>query len=139
MSRVVCKKDRCIGCLTCVISCMDHHYAAEEIRAVPMRLYRKETLPSGLTQYFTDSCRHCGDAPCVRACPTGAIVKRETGLVTVERTRCIGCRSCADACLFGVPRYDVDGKMVKCDGCGGKKSPACVEACPRGALRTEEK
>ena len=133
MSRVICDKSRCIGCLTCVISCLDHHYGAEETDAIPPRGYARETLPSGLMQYFTESCRHCGDAPCAQACPVGAIVKRENGLVAVDQEACIGCRACARACPFGVPRFNKAGKMVKCDGCGGKK-PACVHSCPRHAL-----
>lgn len=133
MSRVVCDNSRCVGCLACVVTCMDHHYAGEEADAVPMRLYSKKKLPSGLMQYFTVSCYHCNNAPCVKACPVGAITKREDGLVMVDQEVCVGCRRCGSACPFHIPRYNARGKMVKCDRCGGE-TPACVKVCPRGAL-----
>lgn len=133
MSRVICDESRCVGCMTCVISCMDKHYAAGEVDAVPHRGYKKVRLPSGLMQNFTDSCRHCGGAPCARACPVGAISKNEAGIVLADREKCVGCRSCERACPFGVPRYNA-GKMVKCDLCSGDE-PACVASCPREALK----
>ena len=134
MNGVICDRSRCTGCLTCVVSCLDHHYEAWEEDAVPMRLHRKEVLPSGLAQNFTDSCRHCGGAPCAAACPVQAIRVGEDGLVTVNQAVCIGCRKCAKACPFQIPRYNRAGKLVKCDRCAGKGMPACVRNCPRGAL-----
>ena len=56
----------------------------------------------------------------------------------------IGCHSCAMACPFGAPKFDPQGKIVKCDGCADRVRrgypPACVRVCPTGALtlRTEE-
>jgi NAD-dependent dihydropyrimidine dehydrogenase PreA subunit len=49
---------------------------------------------------------------------TGAITKKDrTGAVVVNKELCIGCHSCALACPFGVPRYDLDEKMRKCHLC----------------------
>ena len=48
------------------------------------------------------------------------------------------------ACPFGAPKFDPQGKIVKCDGCADRVRrgylPACVRVCPTGALtlRTEE-
>ena len=48
------------------------------------------------------------------------------------------------ACPFGVPSFNREGKMEKCDGCSVRLAhgmePACVRVCPTGALRvyTEE-
>jgi Fe-S-cluster-containing dehydrogenase component len=85
------------------------------------------------------TCRHCADAPCVLVCPTRALGRDPaTGAVEVPSERCIGCRSCAPACPFGVPRYAADGTMVKCDQCVARVAegllPACVRVCPTGAL-----
>jgi Fe-S-cluster-containing dehydrogenase component len=46
------------------------------------------------------------------------------------------------ACPYGIPSFGSDGKMIKCDGCyvrlhRGMK-PACVKACPVGALKLVE-
>lgn len=133
MSRIVCDDSACIGCLCCVISCIDHHYKETEIKAVPLRRYKKVMLASGLSQYITESCRHCVRAPCAAACREKAVYKDEFGFVQVNTELCNGCRSCEVACPFGIPSFNEAGHMVKCDGCCGNV-PACVLACPRGAL-----
>jgi formate dehydrogenase iron-sulfur subunit len=84
-------------------------------------------------------CRHCENAPCASVCPTQAIVKRPTGTVVIRENLCIGCQSCRDACPFDVPQYSkARNKTYKCTGCfdrveAGLK-PACVAACPTGAM-----
>ena len=76
----------------------------------------------------------------MRACPTGAMQKREKdGIVFVDHSRCIGCKSCIAACPWGTPQWDpVTRKVVKCDYCmervdAGLK-PACVTKCVTGCL-----
>jgi len=94
----------------------------------------------GSCEYLSISCRHCADAPCVAGCPTGCLQKDlATGMTVYDRSKCIGCHSCAMACPFGIPRFDLlDGKLVKCDGCFVRlesgMAPACVRACAFGAL-----
>ena len=85
------------------------------------------------------ACMHCPDAPCVAACPSACIAKDpETNLTIFDNTNCIGCHSCAMACPFGIPSFNEEGKMQKCDGCAVRiqngLEPACVRACPAGAL-----
>ncbi|WP_080797482.1 4Fe-4S dicluster domain-containing protein [Arabiibacter massiliensis] len=87
------------------------------------------------------SCQHCGDAPCSQICPPNAITKNEeTGLVVIDESKCIGCKYCATACPFDVPRYRADnGRMNKCTGCPDRVeqglAPACVTTCQPGALK----
>ena len=74
------------------------------------------------------------------ACPSACIAKDpETNLTIFDNTNCIGCHSCAMACPFGIPSFNEEGKMQKCDGCAVRiqngLEPACVRACPVGALR----
>ena len=76
------------------------------------------------------------------ACPTGAITRdKKTQAVITNRELCIGCHSCALACPFGVPRYDLENKMQKCNLCTERVEvglqPACVKVCPFEALRFE--
>jgi formate dehydrogenase iron-sulfur subunit len=102
------------------------------------------------------SCMHCFNPGCAAVCPTGALsVDEATGFVRVEEDRCIGCRYCATACPFDVPRYyGPASKINKCTACldrvsNGKAAsinsgtgktatqfnvPACVHTCPPGAL-----
>lgn len=132
--RVECDYSLCMGCLACVVSCLDHHYAADEDGAVSGRKYGKVVLPSGTTMYHTESCRHCEDAPCLENCTVQAISRTEKGWVVVDREACIGCRVCQTVCPYDIPQFNAEGKMVKCDGCCDRPHPACISACPMGAL-----
>ncbi len=134
--RIVTDGNKCIGCLACVVTCVDHHYDVDTAFPVALRHHYRVTKPSGLTQYVTDSCHHCENALCMDACPKKAIFRDEHGWVRVDESCCVGCMACAAACPFDIPLLRGDGKMVKCDGCGGEIH--CVKICPCGALTVAE-
>jgi anaerobic dimethyl sulfoxide reductase subunit B len=135
--------DRCSGCFACAVACMDQNDL--EVREEPTawrQVFAVESgaYPEARIRYVSIACMHCEDAPCLLACPTGAIRRDdETRAIGVEPGLCIGCHSCSIACPFGVPRYDLDGTMRKCDLCGERLKaglePACVRVCPTRALR----
>ena len=80
-------------------------------------------------------CRHCEDAPCLRACIAGAISVNEKGAVITDNNKCIGCLTCIMVCPYGAIGYDKQlCKTFKCDRCPDKELPACVSACPVNAL-----
>jgi formate dehydrogenase iron-sulfur subunit len=87
-------------------------------------------------------CMHCLDPACVSVCPVAALEKSPRGSVLWRNDRCIGCRYCILACPFGVPTYEWDNALMprvnKCDLCDDRQEagllPACVAACPTGAL-----
>jgi Fe-S-cluster-containing dehydrogenase component len=135
----------CVGCGACVVACMDQNdIYPERDQPAFRRIYRIEEgeYPDATIQYIPAACMHCEDSPCAVGCPTGAITKDEkTGAVMVNKELCIGCHTCALACPFGVPRYDLEGKMQKCNLCiervEADLEPACVRVCPTGALNFE--
>ena len=83
-------------------------------------------------------CLQCADAPCIAACPTGALARDErTGAIAVDAdsdspTACIGCMRCRKACPWDVPQRHPERKVaIKCDLCAGRAGgPVCVEMCP---------
>lgn len=132
---------RCTGCMACVVACQDQKHELEE-ESVSLRSvaeFEKGPFPARVA-CLSIACMHCGDAPCLMACPTGALARHyKNGIVYVNPDLCIGCRSCALACPFGAPRFTSEGKMVKCDLCHVRVEngldPACVHTCTTGALQ----
>lgn len=132
--------ERCVGCGACVLACRIENQLPDAIswrRILPFNIRRN---PRGPTYHLTLACHHCQDPPCARGCPSGALEKRTDGVVLLHEDRCLGCRYCEMACPFGAPCYDAArAVMSKCHLCAPRqergREPACVEACPTGALR----
>ena len=127
---------RCSGCMACIVACQDQNDFVSDSLAY-RHVARHEADAQVL--FLSLSCLHCGDAPCVMVCPTGAIFKRDQGgMVDINRDLCVGCHSCELACPFGAPKFAEDGKMAKCDFCSARMEhglkPACVRVCPTRAL-----
>ncbi len=97
-------------------------------------------VPRGIFTYSLSlSCMHCARPACIEVCPQQAIAKRPDGIVLIDSGKCAGCRSCEQACPYGVPQFDAaKGVMTKCDFCqdllAQGRNPACVDACPMRAL-----
>jgi Fe-S-cluster-containing dehydrogenase component/DMSO reductase anchor subunit len=87
------------------------------------------------------ACNHCKFPACVSACPAAALAKDpQTGAVTVNPDRCLGCKYCTWACPFDAPQYNTSSRIIeKCDFCIERlkknEAPACVCSCPTNALR----
>lgn len=87
-------------------------------------------------------CMHCADpvAPCAQVCPVMAILITPEGVVQqAEPSRCIGCMNCVYACPFGVPKFDVEARLMKkCNLCFDRTAqglqPWCTQVCPTQAI-----
>lgn len=131
---------RCIACYTCELACKQW----KRIPAGTFKLRRvfettSGTFPSVIRTFHSVGCQHCPDAPCVAACPPGAITRGADGVVLVDADKCDGCRECLAACPFDAPDFDAGGAMQLCDLCLDRlaegKDPLCSDVCPTGALR----
>jgi formate dehydrogenase iron-sulfur subunit len=90
-------------------------------------------------EFSSDVCKHCENAGCLEACPTGSIVRTEFGGVYVQPDICNGCGYCVVACPFGViDKNPDDGRAFKCTFCYDRQKvglePACAKACPTGSI-----
>ncbi len=88
---------------------------------------------------MSDVCKHCVNAGCLEACPTGAIIRSEFGTVVIQQDICNGCGYCLPACPYGVPDLDpVDHKAHKCTLCYDRlkdnMEPACAKSCPTDSI-----
>jgi anaerobic carbon-monoxide dehydrogenase iron sulfur subunit len=123
--------DKCTGCRNCELACSFGHEGVFRPAATRVHAYSWER--EGISVPMM--CQQCGDASCVKVCPTGAMHQssKTPGLVEWNASVCIRCRMCTVACPFGNAVYDAStGTILKCDICDGK--PECVVFCPNGAL-----
>lgn len=140
MKRIYVNEQVCIGCRLCEVHCQAAHSPFRDL----VKAFNKRNPPplaAVLVEErkpvcFPVHCRHCADPLCTYACLTGALRKDpDSGVVTVDIEKCIGCWTCVLACPFGALRQDAErGKIVKCDLCAGKNAPVCVTNCPNEAL-----
>ncbi|HID60831.1 MAG TPA: 4Fe-4S dicluster domain-containing protein [Hadesarchaea archaeon] len=134
------KEDVCVGCRLCEVYCLVQHSKSKKILKAYKGEYPRST-PRILVEEkghisFAIQCRHCDDAPCLAACPTGAMYRDpETEAILCDENKCIGCWMCIMVCPFGAISRGTECKVVsKCDLCLGEDIPACVKNCPNEAL-----
>jgi formate dehydrogenase iron-sulfur subunit len=90
--------------------------------------------------FMSDVCKHCTNAGCMDACPTGALIRTEFETVVLQADVCNGCGYCVPSCPFGVVDRDHgDGRAAKCTLCYDRLQdglePACAKACPTDSIQ----
>lgn len=156
---------KCIGCHTCSVACKsnnnlpnDKWYNRVETDGYEGMDTVGGSYPDDLHMSFIPiACQHCDNPACESVCPSGAISKRDDGIIVQDYEVCIGCQLCQEACPYKVrfhnndqPEYVVDFplgdwdapehialKAEKCTFCVNRIDrddvPACMEFCPGNA------
>jgi len=144
---------RCVGCRACEAACAEANDLPAPAEGDLVLLKRRDTSTTSFTvvnksdvpadgeRFAKKQCMHCLAPACASACPVRALNKLPTGPVTYDPSKCMGCRYCMVACPFDVPKYEYEAlapRVRKCTFCAPRQAkglpPACVEACPSGAL-----
>ena len=134
---------KCIGCKCCVVACNEQNGNPAEINWRRVGEIEGGWYPNTHRSYLSMGCNHCMEPTCLEGCPVDAYSKHPvTGVVLHSAETCIGCQYCTWNCSYGVPQYNPErGVVGKCDMChdrlGEGRAPACVSACPEGAIRIE--
>lgn len=134
---------RCIGCRCCEVACNEQNNNPPDIHWRRVGEIEGGSYPLTQRFYLSIGCNHCLEPSCMTGCPVDAYTKDpETGIVRHSAEACIGCQYCTWNCPYGVPQYNPErGVVGKCDMCYGRLSegrePACVHACPEGAIQIE--
>ncbi|HEY7663808.1 MAG TPA: 4Fe-4S dicluster domain-containing protein [Xanthobacteraceae bacterium] len=161
----------CIGCKACEVACKEwNSLPADHLTLTGMSYDNTGALSSNTWRHvafiekvrsdgadgamvlppfqshwkmMSDVCKHCDNAPCQEACPTGALFRTEFDTVVVQQDICNGCGYCVPACPFGViDLNELDGKAHKCTLCYDRlKSglePACAKSCPTDSIQFGE-
>lgn len=115
----------CSGCMICANVCSMYYFKVISPARSRVRVVRVEPALD-----FPLFCRNCEDAPCIDACPEGALRRTSKGVVIVNNAKCRGTGACVNACPYDAIHINPDtGKAIKCIQCG-----QCVDRCPADAL-----
>lgn len=133
--------DRCSGCDTCVVACkLENNIDLGTYWNRVVAVGPSGTHPDIEMYWLPVQCQQCENPACVHVCPTGASYRDEkTGIVLIDKAKCIGCQYCILACPYGVRSFNQREKVVeKCTLCShrtadGEGVPVCVSACCCGA------
>ncbi|MEE9368019.1 MAG: DmsC/YnfH family molybdoenzyme membrane anchor subunit [Pontiella sp.] len=134
--------DLCIGCHSCEVACAEQNALPAHTQWRRVGEVQSGTFPDTESFFLSSGCNHCLDAPCAKGCPVDAYEINDNGIVIHKDDVCIGCGYCTWNCPYGVPTMQEDRRIVtKCDMCHNRleqgKDPACVQACPAGAITIE--
>ncbi len=147
---------KCIGCYGCQIFCKAENATPPGILWSRVLFYESGRYPNVKKVRLPLLCMHCKEPACVDVCPTGASAKRQDGVVIIDSSKCLGCKSCIMACPYGARNYYGEekeyfpgqnltpyesfgyqrhhtGVVEKCDFCSSRLlkglEPACVASC----------
>jgi len=174
----------CIGCKACEVACKQWNQLPADGYTFSGNSYDNTRTLAGTTWrhvafverpaaidaspadtrwlMMSDVCKHCTNAGCLEACPTGAIIRNEFDNVFIQPDVCNGCGYCVPSCPFGVvdlipvnhyPQnvFVADGRSTdnalqesggvagKCTLCYDRQkvgfTPACAKACPTESIQ----
>jgi len=134
--------NKCTGCHACAIACSIENEVSPGFSWRNVNTFNQFRYPGIPYFHLSLACNHCIDAPCLKYCPALAIKKdSDTGIVSIDEKKCIGCKYCTWVCPYDSPRYNNKKRISeKCTFCDHRLpeqlEPACVSICPTDALKT---
>jgi Fe-S-cluster-containing dehydrogenase component len=142
----------CTNCNLCTLATMDEYVGNDWPGvAAPMprhghqwiNILQKERgqMPMIDIAYVPTMCNQCDNAPCMKADKTGAIGKRDDGIVIIDPVKAKGHKELVDACPYGhiwwneelqLPQaWPFDAHLLD----QGWQQTRGHQACPTGAMR----
>ena len=132
-------QNRCIGCHACTVACKEEHNIPVGVNRTWVKYIEKGRYPNTRRHFAVLRCNHCDNAPCIEICPTVALFRRSDGIVDFDNERCIGCKSCMQACPYDALYIDpARNTAAKCNFDASRVEmgykPACEVVCPTQAI-----
>lgn len=134
---------KCIGCKCCEVACHEQNNNPATVKWREVGEIEGGEFPNTSRLYVSMACNHCLEPSCLQGCPVDAYYKDPvTGAVRMKDDACIGCGYCTWNCPYEAPQFNEERNLVtKCDFCHNRliegDLPACVAACPSGAIEIE--
>ncbi len=142
---------KCTGCHNCFIACKDEFAGNDYLplsAAQPkdgQDWLRVQEVEQGTdakikVDYIPIMCQHCGDAPCMKKGPEGAVYRRNDGIVIIDPVKSKGHKEIVNSCPYRAIIWNEESQLPqKCTMCAhmldnGEMTTRCVESCPNGAL-----
>lgn len=130
---------RCIGCHACTTACKSENEVPLGVTRTYVKYVDVGVFPQARRAFQVTRCNQCDDAPCVAACPTSAMYRRQDGIVDFDKRACIGCKACIAACPYDAIFINPEDRSAeKCNFCAHRLDvglePACVVVCPVEAI-----
>ena len=134
-------RERCLACRACELACSVAHSRSGQLEtaiAEELPPKRRVTVAAGKDGIEALRCEQCAEPLCAFSCKSGALYRDPiSGWIALEESRCVGCFMCMMVCPHGIRPDPATDRVVRCDVCLGLEVPACVAACPTGALATQ--
>jgi Fe-S-cluster-containing dehydrogenase component len=142
----------CTNCNLCTLAIMDEYIGNDwPGYAAPMpkhghrwiNILQKERgqAPMIDVAYVPTMCNHCDDTPCMKADKTGAIKKRDDGIVLIDPVKAKGQKQLVEACPYGhiwwneelgLPQaWPFEAHLID----QGWQQTRGQQSCPTGAMR----
>ena len=133
-------RERCLACWACELACSVAHSRSGQLETAIAEEFppkRRVTVAAGKDGIDALRCEQCAEPLCAFSCKSGALHRDPiSGWIALEESRCVGCFMCMMVCPHGIRPDPATDRVVRCDVCLGREIPACVAACPTGALAT---
>lgn len=131
----------CVSCKACSAACILENGLQPGTRT--LFAWNDHALPLVNVINLSMACNHCADPACATGCPALAYTVSADGAVIHHPERCMGCSYCTWRCPYDAPKINPAlGYIEKCHFCADRAAegtePACVTACPTGALKMTE-
>jgi Fe-S-cluster-containing dehydrogenase component len=132
----------CVSCKACNAACILENGLQPGTRSI--NTWNDSGLPLLSVISLSLACNHCEKPACAAGCPAKAYTIEADGVVIHHADRCMGCGYCTWRCPYDAPKInEAKGYIEKCHFCADRASeglePACVTACPTGALKMSER
>ncbi len=131
-------RERCLACRACELACSVAHSRSGQLEtaiAEELPPKRRVTMAAGKDGIDALRCEQCAEPLCAFSCKSGALHRDPiSGWIALEESRCVGCFMCMMVCPHGIRPDPATDRVVRCDVCLDREIPACVAACPTGAL-----
>ena len=132
---------KCIGCHACTVACKEENRVPLGAFRTWVKYVERGTFPDTQRYFSVLRCNHCDDAPCMNADKTGAISKRDDGIVLIDPVKAKGQRQLVEACPYGhiwwndelgLPQHwPFDAHLID----QGWDQTRGHQSCPTGAMR----